>query len=297
MNDLNAMSIIKSCIKQTTAFDHLEQVDLRETIQWNNQLTTTQIPLIIPHIHLNTSQTHASCIHELPLEQLSATSFTQNAVYAIHVQDDHHDSDQLKTVLDSCDADKRPHILLFLREKSKNQKNILLAIERWKSSFPDIPIAIGPLCSVDKIPALAAAGASIIRFGYGLSQFILTEQYGVSGSIIEQFTACKQYAQEHAMVLLADCIIHEYSDIPKLFALGAHAVRVDDQSIAHFIRVMRENSLPSGGEREELVAEDIYFRTSPYHTCIDQIFHILQVVLSVTDASRISELATHTTLL
>lgn len=290
-------SLDRLCIMQTQPLYKLEQFDLHEKIQWNKNLTTRNIPLLVPNLHLNRSDLHSSCIHELFPEQIPRASLNTDTTYAIRIDSARYHPDQLKSILAPLRQESSLSIVLFLQGQLKKQDSPHSFIKRWSSAFPSVPIAFGPTCSAHDIPVLSDAGISLYWFGFGLSQLALLEQYGVGSAVYELFTECKEKSQEYGMVFLADCILHEYSDIPKIFAFGADLIRLDNQSITHLISSIGEPGKNTGIERENMVAELSFSRFSPYPTCIDHIAHVLNLVFTVTDASRISELCSHTKLL
>jgi IMP dehydrogenase len=102
---------------------------------------------------------------------------------------------------------------------------VIKAIERIKSSWPDLPVVAGNVVTEDGVEALSKAGADAVKVGVGAGSICTTRV--VSGAGMPQLSAIwftTRYARRHGIPVIADGGITYSGDIVKAIAAGADCV-------------------------------------------------------------------------
>jgi IMP dehydrogenase len=102
---------------------------------------------------------------------------------------------------------------------------VIKAIERIKSSWPDLPVVAGNVVTEEGVEALANAGADAVKVGVGAGSICTTRV--VSGAGMPQLSAIyftTMYARRHGIPVIADGGITYSGDIVKAIAAGADCV-------------------------------------------------------------------------
>jgi IMP dehydrogenase len=102
---------------------------------------------------------------------------------------------------------------------------VIKAIERIKSSWPDLPVVAGNVVTEDGVEALWKAGADAVKVGVGAGSICTTRV--VSGAGMPQLSAIwftTRYARRHGIPVIADGGITYSGDIVKAIAAGADCV-------------------------------------------------------------------------
>jgi IMP dehydrogenase len=102
---------------------------------------------------------------------------------------------------------------------------VIKAIERIKSSWPDLPVAAGNVVTEEGVDALADAGADAIKVGVGAGSICTTRV--VSGAGMPQLSAIyttAQRARRRGVPIIADGGITYSGDAVKAIAAGAETV-------------------------------------------------------------------------
>ncbi|MDP2293436.1 MAG: IMP dehydrogenase [Actinomycetota bacterium] len=102
---------------------------------------------------------------------------------------------------------------------------VIKAIERIKSSWPDLPVVAGNVVTEDGVEALSKAGADAVKVGVGAGSICTTRV--VSGAGMPQLSAIYftcQWARRHGVPVIADGGITYSGDVVKAIAAGADCV-------------------------------------------------------------------------
>ncbi len=104
---------------------------------------------------------------------------------------------------------------------------VLKAVERIKSSWPNLPVVAGNVVTEEGVDALADAGVDAVKVGVGAGSICTTRV--VSGAGMPQLSAiyftCKQ-AKRRGIPIIADGGITYSGDVVKAIAAGAETVMV-----------------------------------------------------------------------
>jgi len=102
---------------------------------------------------------------------------------------------------------------------------VIKAIERIKSSWPDLPVVAGNVVTEDGVDALHHAGASAVKVGVGAGSICTTRV--VSGAGMPQLSAIwftSQHARRRGVPVIGDGGITYSGDVVKALAAGADTV-------------------------------------------------------------------------
>jgi len=102
---------------------------------------------------------------------------------------------------------------------------VIKAIERIKSSWPNLPVVAGNVVTPEGVEALSAAGADAVKVGVGAGSICTTRV--VSGAGMPQLSAIYltcQWARRHGVPIIADGGITYSGDVVKAIAAGADCV-------------------------------------------------------------------------
>lgn len=116
---------------------------------------------------------------------------------------------------------------LVLDSAHGHSKNVLKAIEKVKSTYPNIPLVAGNIATAEAAKALIAAGADSVKVGMGPGSICTTRV--VAGIGIPQITAIYDVACEasrYNIPVIADGGIKFSGDIAKAIAAGADTVMI-----------------------------------------------------------------------
>lgn len=117
--------------------------------------------------------------------------------------------------------------VLVLDSAHGHSKNIIEAVKKIKSAFPDIQLIAGNVATAGGVRDLAKAGADAVKVGIGPGSICTTRV--VTGVGVPQITAindCSIEARKHNVRIIADGGIKYSGDIPKAIAAGAHTVMI-----------------------------------------------------------------------
>ena len=104
-----------------------------------------------------------------------------------------------------------------------HSKNILDAVRKIKSAYPDLQIIAGNIATGEAAAALIEAGVDCIKVGIGPGSICTTRV--VAGIGVPQITAvmdCYQVAKKHNIPIIADGGIKYSGDMTKALAAGAN---------------------------------------------------------------------------
>jgi IMP dehydrogenase len=108
-----------------------------------------------------------------------------------------------------------------------HSKNVLDALSRIKSAFPDLPLVGGNVATAAGARDLIAAGVDAVKVGMGPGASCTTRV--VAGIGVPQITAvmdCVEEAAKKGIPVIADGGIKYSGDIVKALAAGAHSVMI-----------------------------------------------------------------------
>ena len=109
-----------------------------------------------------------------------------------------------------------------------HSKNVLNALRKVKSAFPDLPVIAGNVATPEGTEALIKAGADCVKVGVGPGSICTTRI--VAGVGVPQMTAiwkCAEIAEKkYGVPIIADGGIKFSGDITKAIGIGAHMVMV-----------------------------------------------------------------------
>lgn len=117
--------------------------------------------------------------------------------------------------------------ILGLDSAHGHTKNVLNAISKVKTQFPDITLIGGNVATAEGAKALIEAGADVVKVGIGPGSICTTRI--VAGIGVPQITAVYDAANEaakHGKAVIADGGIKYSGEIVKALAAGASAVMV-----------------------------------------------------------------------
>ncbi len=115
--------------------------------------------------------------------------------------------------------------VLVLDSAHGHSANIMRAISKFKSAFPDTALIAGNIATAEAAEALIAAGADAIKVGIGPGSICTTRV--VAGIGVPQITAIYDaacVAEKHNVPVIADGGIKYSGDIVKALAAGASCV-------------------------------------------------------------------------
>lgn len=104
-------------------------------------------------------------------------------------------------------------------------KNIIDAVRKLRSLYPELTIIAGNVATGEATHELIEAGASVVKVGIGPGSICTTRV--VAGIGVPQVTAiydCASVAREYNVPIIADGGIKYSGEITKALAAGAHAV-------------------------------------------------------------------------
>ncbi len=277
-------------IVQTKAYHPNASPSLSLPIRWKDKLTKNNIPLMIPSSPLVLSPAHEACVHMTHLEQIGLFSFQPETFYALSIPTGKHEPKKVKTMLQEISIDKTSSLILYLSTYDQDEQLSLHTLSQWREEFPQTPMAWGPSDDFYKIDYLADVGCNAFVFGYGLSQKMCMTEYGVYAPFAEILPRVKEKTIKHEMLLLVHCPLERFSDVPKLFALGADIVIIDTLSVTQLTHALLHNQSPAQEEFDYMVAEIAASTEGFFHSYLDKLLHVLQTVLVITDATTIANL-------
>ena len=117
--------------------------------------------------------------------------------------------------------------MLVLDSAHGHSKNILKAVEKVKTAFPNITLCAGNVATAEATEALIAAGADVVKVGIGPGSICTTRV--VAGIGVPQITAVYDSANaaaKHGIPVIADGGIKYSGEIVKAIAAGASAIMV-----------------------------------------------------------------------
>lgn len=103
--------------------------------------------------------------------------------------------------------------------------NVLKAVEKVKSTYPDLPLIAGNVATAEATADLIKAGADAVKVGIGPGSICTTRV--VAGIGVPQITAileCAREAKKYGIPIIADGGIKYSGDITKALAAGANSV-------------------------------------------------------------------------
>ncbi len=103
--------------------------------------------------------------------------------------------------------------------------NVIKAVQKIKSSFPDCELIAGNVATGDGAKALMDAGVDAVKIGIGPGSICTTRI--IAGVGVPQFTAienCKEISEKTGVPIIADGGIKYSGDIAKALGAGAHSV-------------------------------------------------------------------------
>ncbi|MBR5518175.1 MAG: IMP dehydrogenase [Clostridia bacterium] len=117
--------------------------------------------------------------------------------------------------------------VLVLDSAHGHSKNIIEAIKKVKTAFPEIPVIAGNIATAEAAEDLIQAGADAIKVGIGPGSICTTRV--VAGIGVPQITAifdCAQVAKKYGVPVIADGGIKYSGDLVKAIAAGADVVMI-----------------------------------------------------------------------
>ncbi|MDP6040970.1 MAG: IMP dehydrogenase, partial [Candidatus Latescibacteria bacterium] len=108
-----------------------------------------------------------------------------------------------------------------------HSRGVLEAVERFKSTYPNVDVIAGNIATAEAATDLIAAGADAIKVGMGPAAICTTRV--IAGIGVPQITAimdCAEVAAKANVPLIADGGITQSGDITKAIAAGANAVMI-----------------------------------------------------------------------
>ncbi len=106
-----------------------------------------------------------------------------------------------------------------------HSKGVLLAVEKVRASFPDLPIIAGNVATEEATEALIKAGASAVKVGVGPGSICTTRI--VAGIGVPQMSAirdCVKAGNRHDVPIIADGGIKNSGELTKAIGAGASTV-------------------------------------------------------------------------
>ncbi|NLM76349.1 MAG: IMP dehydrogenase [Clostridiaceae bacterium] len=117
--------------------------------------------------------------------------------------------------------------VLVLDSAHGHSKNIIEAVKKLKSAYPDVQVIAGNVATPEGVRDLAKAGADAVKVGIGPGSICTTRV--VTGVGVPQITAiydCSVEAKKYDIPIIADGGIKFSGDIPKAIAAGASTVMI-----------------------------------------------------------------------
>ena len=117
--------------------------------------------------------------------------------------------------------------VLVLDSAHGHSKNIIEAVKKVKTAFPEIPVIAGNIATAEAAEDLIQAGADAIKVGIGPGSICTTRV--VAGIGVPQITAifdCAQVAKKYGVPVIADGGIKYSGDLVKAIAAGADVVMI-----------------------------------------------------------------------
>lgn len=115
--------------------------------------------------------------------------------------------------------------VLVLDSAHGHSKNIMLAIDKVKSAFPDVQLIAGNIATAEAAKDLIERGVDAIKVGIGPGSICTTRV--VAGIGVPQVTAVMNaysVAKEYSIPVIADGGVKYSGDIPKAIAAGADVI-------------------------------------------------------------------------
>ena len=106
-------------------------------------------------------------------------------------------------------------------------KNVLAAVEKIKSRYPDLGVIAGNVATAEGTLDLIKAGTDCVKVGIGPGSICTTRV--IAGIGVPQLTAvlqCAEAAAKHGVTIIADGGIKFSGDVTKALAAGSHAVMI-----------------------------------------------------------------------
>lgn len=127
-------------------------------------------------------------------------------------------------MMERVDALVNAHVDVIVVDSAHgHSKNILDAVRKIKSAYPDLQIIAGNIATGEAAAALIEAGVDCIKVGIGPGSICTTRV--VAGIGVPQITAvmdCYQVAKKHNIPIIADGGIKYSGDMTKALAAGAN---------------------------------------------------------------------------
>jgi len=117
--------------------------------------------------------------------------------------------------------------IVVLDSAHGHSRNILRALEKIKSTFPDLQVIAGNIATAEAAEALIKSGADCVKIGVGPGSICTTRI--VAGVGVPQMTAihnCSQQAAKHGIPVIADGGIKFSGDLAKAIGGGAHCIMI-----------------------------------------------------------------------
>lgn len=131
-------------------------------------------------------------------------------------------------VLDRAGMLAKAGVDMFVLDSAHgHSRNILKAVEKVKTAFPNITLCAGNVATAEATEALIAAGADVVKVGIGPGSICTTRV--VAGIGVPQITAIfdsANAAAKHGIPVIADGGIKYSGEIVKAIAAGASAIMV-----------------------------------------------------------------------
>ena len=113
--------------------------------------------------------------------------------------------------------------VIVLDSAHGHSKNIIEAVKRVKTAYPDLQVIAGNIATGDAARALIEAGADAVKVGIGPGSICTTRV--VAGIGVPQITAimdCYEVAKQYGIPVIADGGIKYSGDITKALAAGGN---------------------------------------------------------------------------
>ncbi len=117
--------------------------------------------------------------------------------------------------------------VIVLDSAHGHSQNILNAVKKLKSSYPDIQLIAGNVATAEATEDLIKAGADCVKVGIGPGSICTTRV--VAGIGMPQLTAvyeCAKMADKYDVPVIADGGIKYSGDLPKAIAAGASTIMI-----------------------------------------------------------------------
>jgi IMP dehydrogenase len=117
--------------------------------------------------------------------------------------------------------------VLCLDSSHAHSRGVLEAARRIKEDFPEVPLIVGNIATVEAASDLIALGVDALKVGIGPGSICTTRV--VTGAGMPQITAiteCSGIARQHGIPVISDGGIRYSGDITKALAAGADVVMI-----------------------------------------------------------------------